>query len=317
MLALRPFAAMPSSRDTVRRRAGVASAVRDGWRRVWGAPAVSLGALAATWLLALPLALSGPPMIGQPPAPEILGFGGPTALAADILAGGTGPRGALAPPRRGPLQGLAAFTLLGWLFLWGGILERLARDRPLGAAAFVAAGGAYFFRFLRLAVPIGLAYALVLGRLPPWPSGTPSVTEAAFAAVGLGALALVRLASDLAQVRAVVEDRRSMIGALLAGLRFARRRPLRVLSLYGVHALSLAAVAGMWVAAAPGGPAPGAAGLVLAHLYVFGRVWVRLALAASLVAFFQRELARPGYAAAGRQMGPVSPAAAAGGETAR
>ena len=41
-------------------------------------------------------------------------------------------------------------------------------------------------------------------------------------------LALVSLVADFAKVRAVVEDRRSMLGALGASLRFIRRRPFRV-----------------------------------------------------------------------------------------
>jgi hypothetical protein len=45
------------------------------------------------------------------------------------------------------------------------------------------------------------------------------------------ALAFVSAVADFAKTRAVVEDRRSMFGAIGAALRFIRRRPLRVAGL--------------------------------------------------------------------------------------
>ena len=43
-------------------------------------------------------------------------------------------------------------------FSLGGMLDRLARGRPIRTAAFFAACGVYFFRFLRLALPVAVIY---------------------------------------------------------------------------------------------------------------------------------------------------------------
>ena len=51
------------------------------------------------------------------------------------------------------------------LFLAGGVLDRLARDRALGAGAFFSACGVYFVRFLRLGViAVGRSTGLLFVR---------------------------------------------------------------------------------------------------------------------------------------------------------
>ena len=45
----------------------------------------------------------------------------------------------------------------------------------------------------------------------------------------------VNLVFDYAKIRAVVEDRRSMLGALIAAFRFVRRRPTSTFGLYFIN----------------------------------------------------------------------------------
>ena len=61
------------------------------------------------------------------------------------------------------MLGALALGLLLWLFLSGGLLDRYARRRRGGARGFFGACGVFFFRFLRLGLLAGLAYALLLG----------------------------------------------------------------------------------------------------------------------------------------------------------
>src|SRR5205823_2247791 len=55
-----------------------------------------------------------------------------------------------------PNAGAARLAL--WMFLSGGIIDRYARDRATRAMGFFGAAGVYFFRFLRLAVILAVAY---------------------------------------------------------------------------------------------------------------------------------------------------------------
>ena len=123
------------------------------------------------------------------------------------------------------------------MFLAGGIIDRYARDRSTRAYGFFAASGVFFFRFLRLGVLMGLAYGLLVRYLHPWLFGTvyPRVTNdltvertaflvrlALYALFALG-LAACNVLFDYAKVRAVVEDRRSMLGATAAACALHRR----------------------------------------------------------------------------------------------
>ena len=126
--------------------------------------------------------------------------------------------------------------------------------------------------------------------------------------VFVAALALVNLIADFAKVRAVVEDRRSMLGALGASVRFVRRRPLRVLALYVLNVLALLVILRLWLQVAPGAAAPAWWALFAAQLYLLFRVWARLSFMASEIVFFQGELAHADYAAAPEPLWPDSPA---------
>ena len=73
------------------------------------------------------------------------------------------------------------------------------------------------------------------------------------ALVWLAPLLLVNLVADYAKVRAVVEDRHSMVGALVAGARFVVRHPISVLAVYAANALIAGAILLVYVLVAPDG----------------------------------------------------------------
>jgi hypothetical protein len=262
----------------------------DGWRRVVRAPVVTASLILAVLLLAVPLGRD----VSEPvfPGPAELG----ARLEPEIVLGLWDGAAAPADPT---LPGPAFAYILFWLFVSGGILDRFARNRPEGTAQFFAACGVFFVRFLRLGLLVGVLYFALFRWLRPY-----LWNDVVFVAI----LGIVILISDFAKVRAVVEDRRSMLGALAAGLRFIRRRPLRTAGLYVLNVLTVVLVLFAWdhhVA-----PAANADWLVflLAQVFLALRIAARLALMASEVAFFQGELAHAEYTAAPEIDWPDSPA---------
>ena len=159
----------------------------------------------------------------------------------------------------------AAYVLI-WMFLLGGILDRYARGRRLGAHGFFAASGVFLFRFLRLAVIAGIVWVFVFGVLHDWlfehfyrwATREVTVERTAFALYAaltvffVLVVGAVMMVFDYAKVRAVVEDRRSMIGALLAGARFVRRHPAAAASVFLLNVLLFAAAAGAYALLARG-----------------------------------------------------------------
>jgi len=326
----------------------IAAAFKSGLQRVASAPCVLLGVAALTFLSALPLGLALRPMIE-----DSLG----ASLAGSVAAAGAnmewwqefgeqaqGVGRAFTPTTVGfaaivnNLSSMADNTahvavvatagaayVLMWTFLVGGILDRYARGRATRSAAFFAASGVYFFRFLRLAVVAGLAYWLLFGPLHAWLFGRvyPALTRnltverQAFAirlalyAVFGAALALVNLLFDYAKVRAVVEDRRSMLGALTAAAGFVRRHPGGAIGLYLLDAACFVLVVAAYGMVAPGAPAPLWWTLLVGQTYLLARLFVRLLFFASEVAFFQRALAHSEYTALPLPVWPDSPAAEA------
>jgi len=332
----------------VRRRATVTGAFLEGWRRVLRAPMVTLGVVAATFLLALALAFALRGMIeqhlgsslvsnelttgwhagwaaefaaeaqglGRTFTHEILGFGGTLANASDFIDH---------EPLNPTLAGAAAAYILLWLFLSGGILDRFARGRPIRTAAFFAACGVYFVRFLRLAVVIGAAYWALFRWLHPYLFGTlynrwsrdmtaetdGVVLRTLLYLVFLAALMVVSLVADYAKVRAVVEDRHSMLATIGAAIRFIRRRPFRTIGLYLLNVVALLIIVRVWMQIAPSASAPTWSALLVAQVYLLARIWAKLAFMASEVVFFQGELAHATYTATPEPEWPDSPAAEA------
>jgi hypothetical protein len=113
---------------------------------------------------------------------------------------------------------------------------------------------------------------------------------------------------DYAKVRAVVEDRRSMIGAIAAAVAFVKRNAVPALTLYAIEFAIFLVVFGAFRRVAPTG-APTSIAALFAAVYVAVRLWVRLLFWASETALFQTRLAHAGYVARRETVWPESPMA--------
>ncbi len=323
------------------------SAFVDGVNRVKRAPWLIAGLWASTILLTLPLAITLQGMlaqhlgqslaaeaattgvnydwwneflaqaagVGQSFVPAIIGF----AAVLKNLSG-------VADAQRLPVVIAAAVSAhaVVSMFLLGGVMDRLARDHAMGTGGFFAACGVYFVRFIRLGVISAAFYWIVFAQLHPWlfddafPRLTRDLTvertafayrAALYTAFFLPVL-FVNMLFDYAKVRAVVEDRRSMIGALDAGARFVRRNLGAAIGLYALNSLVFLVIIGVYALVAPGGSAS-ASGFAIGQLYIVGRVVARMIFAASQIALFQSRLAHAGYVARPVPTWPDSPAAEA------
>jgi hypothetical protein len=324
---------------------------REGVGRVSRAPAMIVGILAVTFLFTLPLGLTLRGMlrahlgaslaaatvasgvnhgwwqefagqaqgVGTTFTPGIIGF----AAVLENLSAMLDNR-----PQAPVVAALLTVYLLLWVFLSGGIIDRYARNRPTRTAAFFAASGVYFFRFLRLAIAAGLVYYVLFAWVHGWLFGllydrlTHNLTAERTAFVirlalylAFGALLIaVNAVVDYAKVRAVVEDRRSMLGALLAAVRFVRRHAATVFGLYLLDSLVFLVVLAVYAMAAPGAGSVGWSmwiGLLVSQVYVLARIGVKLLFAASETALFQLALAHADYTATPAPVWPESPAAEA------
>ena len=243
--------------------------------------------------------------LGKTFQPGIIGF---AAVLDNLSAFADG------EARPSPLLWLGAGYLLLWLFLAGGILDRYARARSTRSYEFFTACGVYFARFLRMAPFIALAYYVLFAIVHPFllerlfgeltrdvtVERTAFLIRLALYAIFGTLLALVSVVFDYAKVRAVVEDRRSMIGAIAAGARFARRHVAAVVALYVMTGCLFVALLAIYAIAAPGAGSTGAGvwiGLLIGQLYLLGRLWIRLVFFASETALFQSRLAHAGYIA--------------------
>jgi hypothetical protein len=230
---------------------------------------------------------------------------------------------------RSPVLTFAAVVyLVLWAFLAGGILDRYARRRPTRSHGFFSASGIFFFRFLRLAVVMGLVYWFLFGYVHHWlfdrfyeyvtndldVERTALVWRLGLYAVFGGLLVVSTMVFDYAKIRAVVEDRRSMFGAFGAAMRFIRRHPAGTLALYLLNGSCFVLVVALYWLLAPGAGTTGWsmwAGFAIGQIYLLARLWVKLLFLASQTAFFQGALAHASYTAAPMPVWPESPAAEA------
>ena len=322
-------------------------ALRDGIRRVNRSPVVLACVFVATLLAALPFSMAmrdelqghlGDSMVAEQVArgvnvqwwsefadqagtlgstfrTSIIGF---AAVLDNLSAFADG------EARPSPLLWLGAGYLLLWLFLAGGVLDRYARARPTRAYEFFMACGVYFVRFLRLAPFMAFAYYVLFAIVHPilLDDGFAELTRditvertaffvrlALYALFGL-LLVAINITFDYAKVRAVVEDRRSMIGAIVAGMRFARRNAGAVAALYALTGGLFVVLLLLYAIVAPGAGATGAgiwAGFAVGQLYLLGRLWIRLVFLASETALFQGRLAHAGYIASAPVARPEPP----------
>ena len=106
---------------------------------------------------------------------------------------------------------------------------------------------------------------------------------------------------DYAKIRTVVEDRRSMVFAITAGFRFVVRRPGAVVRLYLLDATIGFIGFGSFVLVNYGLVPVGLHWLLVLLIVALGMVvvagWVPLLFLSTQTAFFQDELAYPGYTA--------------------
>jgi hypothetical protein len=324
---------------------------REGVRRVLRAPAIVAGVWVLTVLVSLPLALGLRSMIadhlgsslaadeaasgvnydwwqefsdqatgvGVTFKPTIIGFGAVLDNMSAFLD---------AERRPVVIAAAAGAYILLWLFLAGGIIDRYARDRATRANGFFAACGVFFFRFLRLSIVMGIVYGFLFGYMHSWLFDhlyvrmTRDVNVERTAFFARAALYLVfgilvagcNLIFDYAKVRAVVEDRRSMLGAILAAARFIQRNYGAAVALYLADLALFLLVVGAYAVVAPGAGRAGWiawAGFAVGQAYIVGRLIVKLIFWASETALFQGRLAHAGYVAAPARTWPDSPAAEA------
>ena len=324
---------------------------RDGMRRVARGPAILISVWLVTTLVSVPLALSirGELMshLGSSLAAESAAQGVNYEWMQEFADQATGLGATFRPTVIGfgavldnlsafmdnvsrpvVVAGAAAAYMLVWLFLAGGIIDRYARDRAVPAHHFFSVSGGFFFRFIRLAILMGAVYGLLFGYLHPWMFDRVyprlirniSVERTAFMiraslylAFGL-LLAAANLIFDYAKVRAVVEDRRSVWGAVAAAMQFVRGNASAAVGVYALNVAVFGVALALYAVFAP--PAGGAgwtmwAGFAVGQVYVLLRLWVKLTFWASETSMFQSRLAHAGYVASHAPAWPDSPTAEA------
>jgi hypothetical protein len=247
---------------------------------------------------------------------SIVGFGGVLRNLSDLLDN---------QPLATTIAGATAAWMLLWSFLTGGIIDRLARNRPLRSRDFFAACGAHVWRLFRLGILAWAVYCLLFTVVHPaifdagyaWLTKDITVERTAFLlrllgyAIFGGLLVFFSVIFDYARIRIVVEDRRSAVAAVAAAARFARRHAGTVIALYLLNAAGFVALAALYALLAPRVPGSGIAlwaALLLGQLYIIGRHYVKLLFYASQTACFQSVLAHAAYTAPAVVAWPESPA---------
>ena len=330
---------------------GPLRAAIEGMRRVNRAPAILIGVWALTLLVSLPLALALRGMLAQHLGgslaadtaasgvnydwmqefsdqasglgatfkPTVIGFG----AVLDNLSGFIDDT-----QRPVVIVGAASVYIVLWIFVAGGIIDRYARDRATRAYGFFAGAGEFFFRFLRLAAAQWIVYAVLFGTLHPWlfdtlyPRLTHEVTverTAFLIRVGLYLVFGILVAGctmifDYAKVRAVVEDRRSMLSAINAAVGFIGRNLGAAVTLFLVNFGVFAIAVGLYALVAPGAGGAGLSmwlGVAVGQIYVLARLWIKLTFWASETTLFQGRLGHAGYVVRAEPTWPESPAAEA------
>lgn len=200
-----------------------------------------------------------------------------------------------------------AFLFLVWVFLSGGIIDRLARDARSSSRRFFAAAGACFGPLIRLGLLSLATYAAVLIWIGPAIAGALDAADGP-ARLGLfGAMALllflIALLFDYARVRLVIEDRRSAIGALAASLRLIRAHPGPILAAQGVFWLALV----LWLALRAF--SAGDRSYWLTCAFVAGEIFLKLALIGTQASIYQQTLAAAGWVAREDPRWPDEPSA--------
>jgi hypothetical protein len=254
--------------------------------------------------------------IGQTFVPAIIGF---AAVIKNIAS--------IADAQQLPIVLVPAVAahLVVSVFLTGGVLDRLARDRRVGTYGFFSACGTCFFRLLRLSLIAAVVYLTLFASLRPWLLDTvfaalvhdatverTAIIYRALLYLLFGLLVLlVNVVFDYAKIRMVVEDRRSALGALNSAARFIARNSAAAFGLYFLNLLIFVVALAVYAIVAPGaaGGLTAWIGFFIGQLYITARIVVRLLFMGSQIALFQGRLAHAGYTAAPVATWPDSPAA--------
>jgi hypothetical protein len=192
-----------------------------------------------------------------------------------------------------------------WIFLSGGIIDRLARDGRTGSRRFFAACGACFAPLVRLALLSLLAYAAVLAWIEPWMRSVaydlaPTARLALFGSLAT-LLFFIALVFDYARVRLVIEDRRSAAGAILASLRMLCAHGAQMILIQAAFWLPLV----LWISIRTRAVADPA--LWTASACMAGDLVLKLMLLAAQTSIYQQHLASAGWVARAEPSWPDDP----------
>lgn len=272
---------------------GLVYALREGAARVASAPAVLAGTVAVVLLA------------WAPPHFEVRDTGRLTGVFPWWLWIGRVPLGDTALASAADTRTALAWLLLG-SFAAGGILDRYARNRATRGRGFFGACGAHFPPMLRLGL-LTLLFDIAIWTYVL--SGRPE--DNLRLAAGTAACLAVHLVAHFARVRLVVEDRKSAIGAWLAGWRFVRRHAAGSGLYVAFSAVSAGAVL-LYANVAPAYDTPDRRLAVAGDaLFLALDAAFLLAAYAAAIALFQSRLAHADYTAAPPIVWPESPAAEA------
>jgi hypothetical protein len=175
---------------------------------------------------------------------------------------------------------------------------------------------------------MALVYGLLFGVLHPWMfdrvytrlirninvERTAFMIRASLYLVFGLLLAAANVIFDYAKVRAVVEDRRSALGALAAALHFVRRNAAAAIGVYALNVVLFGLTLAVYAALAPRAGGTGWmmwVGFAIGQMYVLLRLCVKLIFWASETSLFQSRLAHAGYVATPAPAWPDSPTAEA------
>jgi hypothetical protein len=230
--------------------------------------------------------------------PSVIGVAAPLDSLSALLDGK--PRSlALALP-------VLAYAAI-WMFLWGGILERLWRRRAIGVRNFMAAGVTHFPRFLAIGAAAALVYlvlyatvhSLLFGPVYAWLAAAspseyaPLAARVALYFVFVLLLTTVNLVVDYARIWSVAQRGLSLGAAVRHAVMFVRANAGRALltdMLVGV--LFLLLLVGYGAVEILGGARVGGwRAVLLGQVYIMGRLALRLIFAASAIALLQRSTA--------------------------
>jgi hypothetical protein len=215
----------------------------------------------------------------------------------------------------------AALFVLFMLFVLGGVLDTYARNRSLVPGEFFQGCGGFFWRFVRLLLWLGVvllplaALAIGLNRWSDYLSEYSSHEKLGFWVLAAGftmillLLMAVRLWFDMAQVRTVVEDERSVTRALGRAFTLTYRNFAPLFSMY--LAITLVAWAGTALALyfwAKFVPSEGTllaflTAQFIAWLWIVSRLWQR----ATKVIWYQRQRPSPALPLVQEAIGQAEP----------